>query len=111
MSAFKIIYSEPAKEDLDDLPPKFAAQIVKKIRRLENGLQGDIKQLRGHDITYLMAMNKPVLLLKDKTVETLQADLAGKLYKPFDPHDPEETIPAQLTKWLEDYGIIVPKHA
>jgi len=36
-------------------------------------------------------------------VETLQADLAGKLYKPFDPHDPEGTIPAQLTKWLEDY--------
>ena len=42
-------------------------------------------------------------------METLQADLAGKLYKPFDPHDPEGTIPAQLTKWLEDYGIVVPK--
>jgi len=38
-----------------------------------------------------MAMNKPVLLLKDKTVTTLQADLAGKLYRPFDPHDPEDT--------------------
>lgn len=64
----------------------------------------------GLEVGYLMAMNKPVLLLKDKTVETLQADLAGKLYKQFDPHDPEGTIPAQLTKWLEDYGIIVPKH-
>lgn len=62
----------------------------------------------GLEVGYLMAMNKPVLLLKDKTVPTLQADLAGKLYKPFDPHDPENTIPAQLTKWLEDYGIIVP---
>ncbi len=62
----------------------------------------------GLEVGYLMAMNKPVLLLKDKTVDTLQADLAGKLYKPFDPHDPENTIPAQLTKWLEDYGIIVP---
>lgn len=63
----------------------------------------------GLEVGYLMAMNKPVLLLKDKTVATLQADLAGKLYKPFDPHDPEGTIPGQLTKWLEDYGIIVPK--
>jgi hypothetical protein len=54
---------------------------------------------------------KPVLLLKDRTVETLQADLAGKLYKPFDPHDPEGIIPGQLTNWLEDYGIIVPKRA
>jgi nucleoside 2-deoxyribosyltransferase len=64
----------------------------------------------GLEVGYLMAMNKPVLLLKDKTVETLPADLAGKLYKPFDPHDPEGTIPAQFTKWLEDYGIVVPKH-
>ena len=62
----------------------------------------------GLEVGYLMAMNKPVLLLKDKTVPTLQTDLAGKLYKPFDPHDPEGTIPVQLTKWLEDYGIIVP---
>lgn len=62
----------------------------------------------GLEVGYLMAMNKPVLLLKDQTVSTLPADLAGKLYKPFDPHDPENTIPKQLTKWLEDYGIIVP---
>lgn len=56
MSAFKIIYSEVAKEDLDALPAKFAGQVVKKIRRLENGLHGDIKQLRGHDITYRLRM-------------------------------------------------------
>ena len=62
----------------------------------------------GLEVGYLMAMNKPVLLLKDQTLETLQADLAGKLYKEFDPHNPEETIPAQLKKWLVDYGIIVP---
>lgn len=62
----------------------------------------------GLEVGYLMAMNKPVLLLKDKTVPLLQADLAGKLYKEFDPHDAEGTIPAQLEKWLRDYGIIVP---
>ena len=63
----------------------------------------------GLEVGYLMAMNKPVLLLKDKTVDTLQADLAGKLYNPFDPHDPEGTIPDQLKKWLQDNGVVVPK--
>jgi hypothetical protein len=63
----------------------------------------------GLEVGYLLAMNKPVLLLKDKTVETLQADLAGRLYKQFDPHDPENTIPAQLEKWLSDNGIILSK--
>ncbi len=62
----------------------------------------------GLEVGYLMAMNKPVLLLKDKTLQPLQADLAGKLYKTFDPHAPEETVPKQLIKWLEDNGIIVP---
>jgi hypothetical protein len=63
----------------------------------------------GLEVGYLMAMNKPVLLFKDKTLKTLQADLAGKLYKQFDPHNPEATLPDQLNKWLEDNGIVVPK--
>jgi hypothetical protein len=53
---------------------------------------------------------KAVLLLKDKTAEAFQTRIAGQLYKQFDPHDAEGTIPQQLTKWLEDYGPIVPKH-
>jgi hypothetical protein len=61
----------------------------------------------GLEVGYLMAMNKPVLLLKDKTAEKLQTDLAGELYREFDPHDPEGTIPEQLTKWLKDFGIVV----
>lgn len=65
----------------------------------------------GLEVGYLMAMNKPVLLLKDKTVGVLQSDLAGKLYRNFDPHDPENTIPQQLTKWLEDNGIFVTDRA
>jgi len=64
----------------------------------------------GLEVGYLMAMNKPVLLLKDKSVTALQSDLAGKLYKNFDPYEPDKTIPDQLTNWLADNGIIVPKH-
>ncbi|HWQ93039.1 MAG TPA: hypothetical protein VN673_15285 [Clostridia bacterium] len=62
----------------------------------------------GLEVGYMLAMNKPVLLLKDKTLETTQSDLAGKLYRQFDPYDPEATLPPMLKKWLEDYGITVP---
>jgi hypothetical protein len=63
----------------------------------------------GLEVGYLMAMNKPVLLLKDRNVPKLQTDLAGRLYKEFDPFEPQKTIPEQLTNWLADNGIIVPK--
>ena len=53
---FQIIYSEPAQEDLDGLPPKQAAQVVKKIGRLQAGLYGDIKRLQKHDFTYRLRM-------------------------------------------------------
>lgn len=61
----------------------------------------------GLEVGYLMALNKPVLLLKDRTLPKLQADLAGRLYRTFDPFDPEGTIPPQLIRWFEDYGIVV----
>ena len=62
----------------------------------------------GLEVGYLLAMSKPVLLLKDKTLPNIQSDLAGRLYKPFDPHDPESTIPPLMEKWLTDNGIILP---
>jgi hypothetical protein len=62
----------------------------------------------GLEVGYLMALNKPVLLLKDRTLPQLQADLGGRLYRTFDPHDPERTIPGPLRQWFEDQGIIVP---
>lgn len=61
----------------------------------------------GLEVGYLMAMNKPVLLLKERTIKALQADLMGKLYRQFDEHDPAATIPNQLEGWLSDNGIIV----
>lgn len=63
----------------------------------------------GLEVGYLMALNKPVLLLKDRTLPQLHSDLAGRLYRLFDPHDPEGTIPGQLSKWFEDQGIVVPR--
>ena len=58
------------------------------------------------EVGYMFGMGKSVLLLKDKTLQSLQADLAGKLYKPFDTQDVEGSVPAQIEKWLVDKGIV-----
>ena len=57
------------------------------------------------EIGYMMALNKPVLLLKDKTLKSLQTDLVGKLYYQFDFQYPEKTIPIVLDKWMSDKEI------
>lgn len=56
MPDYEIIYSEPARADLDRLPPRHAGQIVKKIGRLRTGLHGDIKRLQQHDVSYRLRM-------------------------------------------------------
>lgn len=53
----------------------------------------------------MLVMDKPVCLLKDKTLRTLNTDLAGKMYRQFDPQNPASTINEVLTKWLHDKGI------
>lgn len=61
----------------------------------------------GLEVGYLMAMNKPVLLLKDRTVSALHSDIAGKLYVEFDTHSPQISIPKALESWLIANGIVV----
>ena len=56
MPSFTIRYDEAAREDLDQLPVKYATQIVKKISRLQFGLQGDIKHLQEHEVAYRLRM-------------------------------------------------------
>lgn len=53
---------------------------------------------------YMMALKKPICILKDRTLTALQADLVGRLYKPFDVQHISSSIRPVLTKWLEDYG-------
>ena len=45
-------YTETALNDLEQLPPRIAAQIVRKIDRLQQGLRGDIKRLTNYDHDY-----------------------------------------------------------
>jgi mRNA interferase RelE/StbE len=56
MNVYQVIYDELAQTDLDSLPPRNALQIVRKIGRLENGLHGDIKKLKDHDVAYRLRM-------------------------------------------------------
>lgn len=65
----------------------------------------------GLEVGYLLAMGKPVLLLKERTLRTLQTDLMGRLYRVFDEHNAAGTIPGQLERWLIDNRVIVPPHA
>lgn len=58
------------------------------------------------EVGYMMAHGKPVLLLKDNTLKHLHTDIVGKLYRDFDPQDPEGTIPSQIESWLRDKGLI-----
>ena len=58
------------------------------------------------EVGYMLAMKKPVCLLKDQTLKTLPTDLVGKLYKEFDPQDSDNTIPDEISKWLSDKGIV-----
>jgi hypothetical protein len=56
------------------------------------------------ELGYMLALPKPVCLLKDSTLRTLPTDLMGKLYKSFDPQHPAKTIASELEHWLNDKG-------
>ncbi|MFN0141281.1 MAG: hypothetical protein ACKVQW_14485 [Pyrinomonadaceae bacterium] len=59
------------------------------------------------EVGHMFAQSKKVCILKDKTLDTLPTDVIGKLYQPFDPQSPEESIPSVLSKWLKDKQIIL----
>jgi mRNA interferase RelE/StbE len=53
---YHIEYGDTALDDLDELPSKPRAQILRKIDRLQQGLHGDIKRLRDADFAYRLRM-------------------------------------------------------
>lgn len=58
------------------------------------------------EIGYMMGLGKPVCYLKERTLRTLHTDLVGRLYKEFDLHTCEETIPQAVWKWMSDKGLM-----
>jgi hypothetical protein len=57
------------------------------------------------EVGFLLSQCKKVLLLKDLAIPVMPTDIAGKIYRPFNTHDPRGTIPPQIEKWVSDYGI------
>lgn len=56
------------------------------------------------ELGYMLAKARPCLLLKDRSVSFVQADLAGHLYQEFDVEAIPETVPPPIRKWLQDLG-------
>jgi len=57
------------------------------------------------EVGYMLAIGKNICYLKDKTLRRLPTDLISKLYREFDTHDIEITLPNPLTKWLQEKDI------
>jgi protein-tyrosine-phosphatase len=57
------------------------------------------------ELGYMIARQRPCLLLKERSVPALQADLAGHLFVDFDLEDIRETVGAGVRSWLEDVGV------
>ncbi len=58
------------------------------------------------EVGYMMALGKPILLLKDSTLSALHSDLVGRLYQIFDTQSPQESIPSVIEKWLQNKALI-----
>jgi hypothetical protein len=58
------------------------------------------------EVGLMFGMRKKVCFLTDQNLKTLHSDIVGKLYKTFDPTEPEATIRDHLVKWLRDNHII-----
>jgi len=64
--------------------------------------ENDINPNVSLEVGYMMGMDKKVCLLKEQTLNSLQSDLTGKLYKQFNLEDLENTIKRELSKWIKD---------
>jgi mRNA-degrading endonuclease RelE of RelBE toxin-antitoxin system len=53
---FQIEYGSAALDDLDGLPARERAQILRKIERLQHGLHGNIKRLHDAEAAYRLCM-------------------------------------------------------
>lgn len=57
------------------------------------------------ELGYMMAAKKRVLLLKEKHLRALPADVVGHLYKSFDSYDIPASIRPSVHDWLRDIGV------
>ena len=72
---------------------------------LEHLTAGDVSPNVCLELGYMLALGRPCLLLKERAVPEMQADLAGHLYKEFDAADVRGTVSEAVRSWLEELGI------
>jgi nucleoside 2-deoxyribosyltransferase len=58
------------------------------------------------EIGYMMALKKPILFLKDITLNSLQTDLVGKLYEEFDFQNSKKSFDKSVSKWLKQHDLL-----
>ncbi|MBW2737795.1 MAG: hypothetical protein JRE64_02875 [Deltaproteobacteria bacterium] len=56
------------------------------------------------ELGYMMAIRRPCLILKEKSLPTLNTDIIGRLYTPFDSHKALETVSSAIEGWLQKLG-------
>jgi nucleoside 2-deoxyribosyltransferase len=57
------------------------------------------------EVGYMLALGKPVCLLKDKTLKQLPTDMVGSLYSEFDLDTVTPSIQSALDRWLRQRGL------
>jgi CAP12/Pycsar effector protein, TIR domain len=63
------------------------------------------------EIGFMLALQRQVLVLKDKRVPSMPADLMGHVYSQFDSYDIETTVVARIDAWIEELIVlgVIPK--
>lgn len=59
------------------------------------------------EVGYMMALNKPIMFLKDSTLKSLHTDLVGKLYEEFDFQKLTKSFDDSVIKWLKNNDLIL----
>jgi len=96
---------------------EYASELFNNIRTYMHGCrfgiaiferinEDDINPNVSLEVGYMLALNKPVCLLKDKTLKYLTTDLIGRIYREFNPQNAENEIPKVLKKWMFEQKLI-----
>lgn len=76
------------------------------IALFERIISNDFNPNVSLEVGYMMALKKHILLLKDSNLHSLQTDLVGRLYYPFNVQNQKKEVTTILDKWLKEKEII-----
>jgi hypothetical protein len=57
------------------------------------------------ELGFMLASNKRCLILKEQHMPKMPSDIIGRLYKPFDVYQIEDSIRQAVSKWIIDLGL------